>query len=212
MAFSDFKTISEVLEKFRITYSERFCGNWWKLMSSFRTIFGRIWVLHVTSWYLYCWAARCEAIIFPILKEVYKPYAKDYALWIKKAISYDETLNGTPDYLIATRSELGIPVVGIPLIILVEAKKNDFDMGWGQCIAELLAAQKINGAPDILVYGIVSDGTNWEFGLLDSDAFTRNRISVSMHNLPQLFGTIDTVFKAGCNGHHTNITQENSFT
>jgi len=153
-------------------------------------------------------AARCEAIIFPILKEVYKAYADDYALWIKKTITYDETLSGTPDYLISTRSELGIPVVGIPLIILVEAKKNDFDQGWGQCIAEMLAAQKIKGDPDIPIYGIVSDGKWWEFGLLVDDAFTRNRTSVTMDNLPRLFGAIDAVFKANCNGHHSLVLQE----
>lgn len=211
MAFSDFKTISEVLEKFRITYTvkdfveidENSCPPSEQFLEEFEFCTQHI-DIYASE------AARCEAIIFPILKEVYKPYAKDYALWIKKAISYDEILNGTPDYLIATRSELGLPVVGIPLIILVEAKKNDFDMGWGQCIAEMLAAQKINGDLVTHVYGIVSDGTTWEFGVLDGDNFTRNRISASMHNLPQLFGAIDTVFRVGCNGLHTNTTQENS--
>ena len=141
-------------------------------------------------------AARCEAIIFPVLKEVYKAYAEDYALWIKKPISYDEILSGTPDYLISTRSELGIPVVGTPLIILVEAKQNDFDQGWGQCIAEIIAAQKINADTDLPVYGIVSDGTLWQFGQLVGDAFTRNRTSVTMDNLPILFGAIHGIFKA----------------
>lgn len=211
MAFSDFKTISEVLEKFRITYTvkdfvkidENSCPPSEQFLEEFEFCMQHI-DIYASE------AARCEAIIFPILKEVYKPYAKDYALWIKKAISYDETLSGTPDYLIATRSELGLPVVGIPLIILVEAKKNDFDMGWGQCIAEMLAAQKINGDPDTLVYGIVSDGTMWQFGKLIGDAFIRDRASVTMDNLPYLFGTIDAVFKAGCNGNHTRTTQENS--
>ncbi len=211
MAFSDFKTISEVLEKFRITYTvkdfveidENSCPPSEQFLEEFEFCMQHI-DIYASE------AARCEAIIFPILKEVYKPYAKDYALWIKKAISYDETLSGTPDYLIATRSELGLPVVGIPLIILVEAKKNDFDMGWGQCIAEMLAAQKINGDPDTLVYGIVSDGTMWQFGKLIGDAFIRDRASVTMDNLPYLFGAIDAVFKAGCNGNHTRTTQENS--
>ena len=211
MAFSDFKTISEVLEKFRITYTVQdfvqidnaSCTPSEQFLEEFEFCTQHI-DIYASE------AARCEAIIFPILKEVYKPYAKDYALWIKKAISYDETLNGTPDYLIATRSELGLPVVGIPLIVLVEAKKNDFDMGWGQCIAEMLAAQKINGDPDTHVYGIVSDGTMWQFGKLIGDDFIRGRTSVTMDNLSHLFGAIDAVFKVGCNGQHTNTSQENS--
>ena len=197
MAFSDFKTIPEVLEKFRIKYTvkdflqiEEIPGTpSEQFLQDFEFCLQNIDVFASE-------AARCEAIIFPILKEVYKTYAEDYALWIKKAIFYDEILSGTPDYLISTRSELGIPVVGTPLIILVEAKKNDFDQGWGQCIAEIIAAQKINVDTDFPVYGMVSDGNLWEFGRLIGDAFTRNRTSVTMDNLPILFGAIHAIFKA----------------
>ncbi|MXV73082.1 hypothetical protein F4Z99_02255 [Candidatus Poribacteria bacterium] len=136
-----------------------------------------------------------SSFIFPVLREVYKGYAEHYALWIKKPIAYDEMLSGTPDYFISTRSELG-KLVGTPLIMLVEAKKNDFEQGWGQCLSELVAAQKINAELDIPVYGIVSDGTQWQFGQLAGDTFTQNRTSFSMDNLPVLFGAIDSVFKA----------------
>ena len=83
--------------------------------------------------------------------------------------------------------------IGTPLILLVEAKKNDFEQGWGQCLAELVAAQKINDAPDCPVYGIVSD---WQFGQLTGDVFTHNRTNFSVDNLPVLFGAVDSVFKA----------------
>ena len=87
-------------------------------------------------------------------------------------------------------------VVGTPLIILVEAKKNDFEEDWGQCLAELVAAQKINDDPDVPVYGIVSDGERWQFGKLVGDAFTQNKTSFSIDHLPALFGAINAVFKA----------------
>ena len=141
-------------------------------------------------------AARCEAIIFPVLKESYKAYADQYALWIKQSIGYDDVLNGTPDYFISTRSELGKTVVGSPLILLVEAKKNDFEQGWGQCLAELVAAQKINDDAGFPVYGIVTDGTLWQFGRLIGDTFTQNRTDFALANLPTLFGAVDSVFKA----------------
>ena len=196
MAFSDFKTISEVLEKFRIRYAESDFFHIEKTLDPSE---------HFLQDFAFCRehidvfaseAARCEAIIFPILKEIYKRYADRYALWIQKPITYDETLNGTPDYLISTKSELGRPVVGTPLIILVEAKKNDFEQGWGQCLAELVAAQKINEDPEFPVYGIVSDGTWWQFGRLIGDAFTHNRTSFGVDNLPLLFGAVDAVLKA----------------
>ena len=140
--------------------------------------------------------SRCEVVIFPVLKEIYKGYTDHYTLWSGKPLTYDETLRGTPDYFIATRSELGISVVGTPLIILVEAKKNDFEQGWGQCLAELVAAQKINDNPDIPVYGIVTDGTLWQFGRLVGDAFIQNRTNFTLDNLPVLFGAVNSVFKA----------------
>ena len=206
MAFSDFKTISEVLEKFRIRYTENDFVNVEKTLGPSE---------HFLQDFVFCRehidvfaseAARCEAIIFPILKEIYKGYADTYALWIQKPIAYDETLNGTPGYLISTKSELGRPVVGIPLILLVEAKKNDFEQGWGQCLAELVAAQKINDNAGFPVYGIVSDGTWWQFGRLVDDAFTQNRTSFGVDNLPLLFSAVDTVFKATTAAHRRHFS------
>ncbi|MCE2402494.1 hypothetical protein J4G08_16620 [Candidatus Poribacteria bacterium] len=195
MAFSDFKTISEVQEKFNIKYSYNdFFGVEAKKPSEQflkELEFSQQHIDFFTSE-----GSRCEVVIFPILREVYKDYAEKYGLWVKKTITYDEILNGTPDYLIATRSELGITVVGMPLIMMVEAKKNDFEQGWGQCLAELVAAQKMNDNLDFPVYGIVTDGIMWQFGRLVGDAFTRNRTNFSLDNLPNLFGAVNSVFKA----------------
>jgi hypothetical protein len=195
MAFSDFKTISEVQEKYNIKYSYNdFFGVEAKDPSEHflkELEFSRQHIDFFTSE-----GSRCEVVIFPILREIYKDYAEYYGLWVKKTITYDEILNGTPDYLIATKSELGITVVGMPLVMMVEAKKNDFEQGWGQCLSELVAAQKINDDPSFPVYGIVTDGTVWEFGKLVGDVFTRNRTNFTLANLPILFGAVDSVFKA----------------
>ena len=194
MAFSDFKKISEVQEKFRIRYSANdfFEVEEAKPSEQFLQDF-EFSMQHINVFSSE--ASRCEAVIFPILREVYKKYADSIALWIKEPITYDETLNGTPDYLISTKSELSITVVGTPLIMLVEAKKNDFEQEWGQCLSELVAAQKINDDPSFPVYGIVTDGTLWEFGRLVNDTFTRNRTNFTLANLPILFGAVDSVFK-----------------
>ena len=197
MAFSDFKTIPEVLERFKITYTAKDFVQIEEIPGTPSAQFLQDFEFCIQYIDVFASeAARCEAIIFPILKEIYKTYAEHYALWIKKALVYDETLTGTPDYLISTRSELGLPVVGTPLILLVEAKQNDFEHGWSQCLSALVAAQKINEDPDFPVYGIVSDGTLWQFGRLVGTAFTRNRTSVTMDNLSVLFGAVHAVFKA----------------
>ncbi len=200
MAFSDFKTISEVQEKFRIKYTEDDFVKSEPLDPSAEFLrdfkFTREHINVFASE-----ASRCEAIIFPVLKESYKAHADQYALWIKQSIAYDDVLNSTPDYFVSTRSELGKTVVGSPLILLVEARKNDFEQGWGQCLAELVTAQKINarnrgGSTNFPVYGIVTDGTLWQFGQLIGDTFAQNRTDFVLANLPVLFGAVDSVFKA----------------
>ena len=195
MAFSDFKTISDVQEKFNIKYAYNdFFGVAAKTPSEHFLKELEFSQQHFD--FLSSEGSRCEVVIFPILREIYKDYTENYGLWVKKSITYDEILNGTPDYLVATKSELGITVVGTPLIMMVEAKKNDFELGWGQCLAEMVAAQKMNNNPDFPLYGIVTDGIMWQFGRLVGDAFTRNRTNFSLDNLPNLFGAVDSVFKA----------------
>ena len=205
MAFSDFKSVAEVQAKFSIRSTEGdFVGDEEPLTPSAQFLqefeFNRQHLHTVGSE-----MARCETLIFPVLREVYKAYAEDYVLWIGESLAYDETLSGTPDYFIATKSELGGRILGTPLIIVVEAKKNDFEVGWGQCLAELIAAQKIN-AQNIKehaafpVYGIVTDGISWQFGKLIGDTFTENLTPFSLGDLPRLFGAIDAVFKAVQNG------------
>ena len=195
MAFSDFKEISQVLEEYRIRYTDNDYVKAEPLNPSDQ--FLQEFEFSRQHFDIYASeATRCEVIIFPILREVYKRYADTYALWIKKSIVYDETLSGTPDYFVATKSELGLPVVGTPLIMMVEAKKNDFELGWGQCLAEMVAAQKMNDDPSYPIYGIVTDGTSWEFGQLVNDVFTRNRTNFTIADLPLLFGAVDSVFKA----------------
>ncbi|RKU34469.1 hypothetical protein C6495_07480 [Candidatus Poribacteria bacterium] len=189
------KTVPEVLEQFQIRYTRNDFVNGEPLTPSEQFL----QELAFNQQYFDIFASeaiRCQAFIFPVLRESYKRYAKDYALWIGKSIAYDETLTGTPDYLVSTRAALGPLLVGHPLIMLVEAKKNDFDMGWGQCLAELVAAQKINDDADIPVYGIVTDGKSWEFGRLVGDGFTQNITPFLLANLPELFGALNAVFKA----------------
>ena len=207
MAFSDFKAIPDVQKKFGIRHIE---NDFIKIEEPVSPSEQFLQELEFSRQYIPIFAsegARCEAVIYPVLREVYKAYAANHALWIKEPLAYDETLSGTPDYFVSTRSELGMLIVGTPLIILVEAKKNDFEQGWGQCLAELVAAQKINADADIPVYGIVSDGRSWEFGYLIDDAFTRNRTSFSVEDMPTLFGAINSVFKAASEVSQVNSAQ-----
>ena len=99
-----------------------------------------------------------EMIIFPILKEIWKMFASKLMLWSHKSISFTKELTGVPDYLIARSSPLGVVVLDMPLLAVVEAKKDDFEGGWAQCALEMYTIQKINKNAEIPVFSIVSNG------------------------------------------------------
>jgi hypothetical protein len=137
----------------------------------------------------------CEALIYPVLREISKLYKGKLNLWSHKPIAYDEKLCGAPDYIVAKRSRLGIEVFEKPFIITVEAKKDDFIEGWGQGLAEMVAAQKLNHfSADRTIFGIVSNGQFWEFGKLKGNAFTKNMKPYTIFELEPLFGALNYVF------------------
>lgn len=195
MAFSDYKHISQVQQKFQIKYLEDSFITPQTVEPSPQFVADLNFNRENLDVYA-SEAARSELIILPILREAYKPYVAQTVLWVQKTISCDETLNGTPDYLVATRSELGKTVLAKPLLMIAEAKRNDFEQGWGQCLAELVGSQKLNGDTTRAVYGIVTDGKFWEFGKLDGNSFTKNGHAFSSDDLRELFGALRFIFEA----------------
>ena len=128
MAFTDFKSISEVQKEFNIKFSE---GSFVQI-KEFEISQHFLEDLEFSLDHIDIFTSepsRCENIIYPILREIYKNYADNYSLWSHKSISYNDRLSGIPDYMISTKSELGKTVLGQPLLIIVEAKKNDFEQG-----------------------------------------------------------------------------------
>ncbi len=190
MAFSDFKNIAEVQMRYKIKFEEGLFILDNTLLPSKNFIndfeFNQKNIDIFTSE-----ASRCEIIISPLLREMYKNHCEKYAFWIQKSISFDDILTGTPDYIFSKKSSLGKTVLETPIVIVVEAKKNDFEQGWGQCLAELVASQKINADLQRPVYGVVTDGNLWQFGRLRKEIFTKNAHSFTIDNLAKLYGALE---------------------
>ncbi len=139
--------------------------------------------------------AICENLIYLILKEVWKTYRQDFILWSHQSLSCDEQLSKFPEYILAKRSPLGKVVFDRPYFILVEAKLDNFETGWAQCLAEMIAAQRLNGKNRVIVFGIVSNGATWQFCKLEFDKFTRNITPCTIYELDKLFAVVNFVFK-----------------
>jgi hypothetical protein len=194
MAFSSYKTISEVLKEFQVTYTEsNFIGEaTFQISDYFRDdleLVMREGVVYNSEF------AICENLIYPVLKEVWKLYTSKFTLWSHQSLNYDQKLSGFPEYILARRSSLGKVVFDKPYFILVEAKQDNFEAGWAQCLAEMIAAQRLNEEFQIVIFGIVSNGERWQFGKLESQLFSINTIYYSIQELDKLFGAVNYIFQ-----------------
>ncbi|HBE17386.1 MAG TPA: hypothetical protein DDW51_07175 [Cyanobacteria bacterium UBA11367] len=194
MGFSNYKDIGEVLQEFQVTYTEgNFMGEAeFSISDYFRQDLQFMMQEAVVDNSEF---AVCENLIYPVLKEVWKIYYSKFVLWSHKSLTYDQNLCGFPEYILAKRSPLGKYVFGKPYFLLVEAKQDKFDEGWAQCLAEMIAAQRLNEELQVTIFGIVSNGKDWEFGRLEGTIFTRNSNRYLIQELDKLFAAVNYVFQ-----------------
>ncbi|NJO15106.1 MAG: hypothetical protein HC877_04975 [Thioploca sp.] len=138
--------------------------------------------------------AICEMMIAPILGII--SYHHDLPLWshVRFDISAEEGLIGVPDFLVAPASPVGTIFVN-PVICVAEVKKENFNEGWAQVLAEMIAAQRFNGDEQREIFGIVTTGNIWQFGKLQQKALTIDVVTYSaLENLSKLFNIINWLY------------------
>ena len=206
MAFSSYQSVAEVIKEFQITYTE---ANFiveaeFQIPSYFREDLNTVMSEGVVDNSEY---AICENLIYPVLKELWKKYKNNFVLWSHQCLTYDEKLTGFPEYVLAKRSPLGKVVFDQPYFLLVEAKQDKFESGWGQCLAEMVAAQKLNQEGELTIFGIVSNGKFWQFGKLETNLFTKNINPFTIYELDRLFAAVNYLFRE-CELEATNTNNK----
>ena len=68
-----------------------------------------------------------EVLLFPILREVWKPYSDDLGLFTHEGLTFDDDLTGIPDYFVCKVSEYGQTIPDVPYLLVAEAKLDDFE-------------------------------------------------------------------------------------
>ncbi len=132
-----------------------------------------------------------ESLISPILRAVWRKYMEEINLWTHQTIKYDDDLTGIPDFMFTKLVNEQYQVLSYPIITTVEAKAENFVEGWAQCIVQMLACQKLNKNPNIVVFGIVTTGKFWEFAKLECNIATIHNYSYTINDLPKLVTTLD---------------------
>jgi hypothetical protein len=194
MPFSSYKNISTVIKKFQIKYVQTnfVLETEFPVKDDFKSELDLLFTDGVID---NSESAICENLIYPVLKEVWKFYRSKLTLWSHQTLIYDEDLSGIPDYIVTQRNPLATIVFDKPYFLAVEAKQDKFEEGWGQCLAEMIAVQRINDDLEKTVFGIVSNGKVWQFGKLNADIFTRSRNLYTIEELDKLFAAVNYIFQ-----------------
>ena len=194
MSLSSYKSLSETVKEFQITYTQAnfITGVDFQIPDSFREDLAFMMQEGVVDNSEF---AICENLVYPVLKQAWKRYHTQFTLWSHQFLNCDAQLSGYPGYILARRSPLGKIVFDQPYFILVEAKQDNFDAAWGQCLAEMIAAQRLNQTSQIVIFGITSNGDRWQFGKLENQTFPLNNTFYTIQELEKLFAAVNDVFQ-----------------
>jgi hypothetical protein len=104
-----------------------------------------------------------------------------------------DILAGYVDYLIAERKRY----LDIPLLCIIEAKKDDFEQGLAQCLVEMQACQWQNRQANhnIDVLGIVTNGEGWQFYRLTTTGEVYETPLYSVGDMALLLGRLRYIFQ-----------------
>jgi hypothetical protein len=144
--------------------------------------------------------ARSELIISPILFEVRKSLNKEISFFSGEEFDVDKNLGltGYCDFIISLSPEQLF--IEAPAFVIIEAKKENFKDALGQCIAQMVAAQKFNEKHDesiSVIYGSVTNGNIWNFLKLEEDIVTIDFTEYRILPVEQLLGTLVWIVRDG---------------
>ena len=110
--------------------------------------------------------ARSEMIVADVLVDLLDHLERRISLFsgIEFNVDVENGLTGVCDFLVSLSPNQFY--LEAPVIILVEAKNMDVKLGLGQCVAEMLAAQRFNaekGNDISYIYGASTTGIDWVF-------------------------------------------------
>ena len=129
--------------------------------------------------------AKSEMIVADVLIELREQLERRISLFsgVDFNVDSESDLTGVCDFLISLSPWQQF--VEAPVITLVEAKNDNLHSGLGQCVAEMVAAQRFNAEKgnDIpRVYGVTTTGMLWQFLKLEGKQL---HVDMSVYQLAQ---------------------------
>ena len=142
--------------------------------------------------------AKSEMIVTDILVELREHFEGRISLFSGVDFNVDakNELIGVCDFLVSlSPNQFSVTA---PVIVLVEAKKDSLKDGLGQCVAEMVAAQRFNAehGNDIpCIYGATTSGMNWLFLKLEGRQLSIDMTAYSIDRCDRLLGILASMVK-----------------
>ena len=144
--------------------------------------------------------ARSEGIINPVLLDVKRQLNQQISVFSGEEFNVDPDaeLTGYVDFLMSRSPEQLF--IKAPAVVLVEAKKEDLKPALGQCLAEMVAAQRFNQQkqqPISTIYGTVTSGTVWRFLQLEGQCVSIDLNDYALPPVDQILGFLIWMIENG---------------
>ena len=139
--------------------------------------------------------AKSESIVFPLLVELRKRNNKFFTIYSGDNLNADEEqgLKGECDFILA--KDVQSFNLNFPIISIVEAKRNDVEIGIPQCAAQLIGARIFNekkGKKIDTLYGCVTTGNDWIFLKLEENLTIDSKLYY-LNDIPTILGVFQNI-------------------
>ncbi len=137
--------------------------------------------------------AKSELIVSAVLVELWEHFDRSISFFsgIDFNIDAENGLTGVCDFLVSlSPAQFHLES---PAIVLVEAKRDNLTIGLGQCVAEMVAAQRFNAEQgnDIpRVYGATTSGIEWVFLKLEGKKLQLDMAAYTIERCDRILGVL----------------------
>lgn len=140
--------------------------------------------------------ARSELIVVDVLVDLLKHFDHSISLFsgIDFSVDAEKGLTGVCDFLVSLSPEQFYLVS--PIIVLVEAKNLDLKLSIGQCVAEMLDAQRFNAERENdmpCIYGASTTGIDWQFLKLQESNLHIDMTTYTIERCDRILGILSSM-------------------
>ena len=140
--------------------------------------------------------AQSEFVVAPILLDLRRRNQKFFTIYSGDYLVADPStgLTGECDFILAKNT--GSFTINLPIFTLVEAKKNDIELGVPQCAAQMVGALHYNSRhqqPIQVIYGCVTTGNEWKFMRLENQRLEIDQKTYFLNDLGTIVGILQHI-------------------